>query len=133
MTMVLENEYTIQEVAEMKGISVYTLRYYEKIGLLQPVKRQTSGHRRYGDEDLGWIDFIKLLRETGMPIQQMQKFMDLAREGDGTFPERTRLLMEHRQELFLQILKLQKHLEHLDRKIVYYQKRQKGEIPAEGC
>ena len=50
MTMVLEKEYTIQEVAEIKGISVFTLRYYEKIGLLQPVKRQTSGHRRYCDE-----------------------------------------------------------------------------------
>ncbi|MCA9976226.1 MAG: MerR family transcriptional regulator, partial [Anaerolineales bacterium] len=63
---------TIQEVAEMTGLTAHTLRYYEKIGLLESIDRHGNGHRRYDEADLGWIHFLKLLRGTGMPIQQMQ-------------------------------------------------------------
>ncbi len=122
MTITLTNEYTIQQVAEMTGISAHTLRYYEKIGLLEPVNRHGNRHRRYSGNDLGWIDFIKLLRETGMPIRRMQRFMQLAREGNHTVSDRITLLSDHRQELFARISELQAHLEHLDRKIAYYQK-----------
>ena len=121
MSTILKNEYTIQQVAEMTGISAHTLRYYEKIGLLAPVSRHGNHHRRYSENDLGWIDFIKLLRETGMPIRQMQRFMQLARRGDGTIPDRIILLGDHRRALFTHISKLQAHLEHLDRKIAHYQ------------
>ncbi|CAG0936321.1 putative HTH-type transcriptional regulator [Thermoflexales bacterium] len=121
MTPSLKNEYTIQRVAEMTGISAHTLRYYEKIGLLAPVKRHSNQHRRYSENDLGWIDFIKLLRETGMPLRQMQRFMQLARRGAGTISDRIVLLSDHRRELFTRIAELQAHLEHLDRKIAYYQ------------
>ncbi|HSD82965.1 MAG TPA: MerR family transcriptional regulator [Anaerolineae bacterium] len=116
----LKNEYTIQQVAEMTGISAHTLRYYEKIGLLAPVHRHGNQHRRYSENDLGWIDFIKLLRETGMPIRQMQRFMQLARRGNVTIPDRITLLSEHRRELSTRISQLQAHLEHLDRKIAHY-------------
>ena len=121
MSLIAENEYTIQQVAEIKAISAYTLRYYEKIGLLQPIDRHDNGHRRYHDEDLGWIDFLKLLRETGMPVQQMKEFMDLARAGDPTIPARVAVLSEHRARLFYRINELRAHLDHLDRKIEFYQ------------
>ena len=121
MSVMLQNEYTIQQVAEIKNISAYTLRYYEKIGLLEPINRQDNGHRRYHDEDLGWIDFLKLLRETGMPVQQMKEFMDLARAGDPTIPERVDVLRAHRARLYERISDLQEHMEHLDRKIDFYQ------------
>ena len=121
MSVMVENEYTIQQVAEIKHISAFTLRYYEKIGLLAPVNRHDNSHRRYRDEDLGWIDFIKLLRETGMPVQQMKEFMDLARAGDPTIPQRVAVLTEHRAQLSAHILELQAHLDHLDHKIDFYQ------------
>lgn len=119
--MIQENEYTIQQVAEMKHISAFTLRYYEKIGVLEPIGRHENGHRRYREQDLGWIDFLKLLRETGMPVQQMKEFMDLAREGDPTIPERIAVLSEHRAQLSERIAELTAHLDHLDRKIAFYQ------------
>lgn len=121
MSVMVENEYTIQQVAEIKRISAFTLRYYEKIGLLAPVNRHDNSHRRYRDEDLGWIDFIKLLRETGMPVQQMKEFMDLARAGDPTIPQRVAVLTEHRTQLSAHISALQAHLDHLDHKINFYQ------------
>ena len=121
MSLIAENEYTIQQVAEMKNISAFTLRYYEKIGLLEPIGRHENGHRRYQEADLGWIDFLKLLRETGMPVQQMKEFMELARAGDPTIPERIVVLSAHRAQLWLRIGQLQAHLNHLDQKIAFYQ------------
>ena len=117
----IEESYTIQQVAEMTGISAHTLRYYERIGLLEPIGRHdSSGHRRYLESDLGWIHFVVLLRNTGMPIQQMQRFMDLARQGDDTIADRVEVLTEHSRELSEHIAMLQGHLDHLNRKIGFY-------------
>lgn len=127
-----EETFTIQEVAEMTDLSAHTLRYYEKIGLLEHISRHENGHRRYAEEDLGWIQFLKLLRNTGMPIQQMQVFMELARQGDGTIADRIEVLSEHRQQLAAHITELQDHMDHLDRKIAYYNGILTGE-PAEPC
>ncbi|MBK8906234.1 MAG: MerR family transcriptional regulator [Anaerolineaceae bacterium] len=127
-----EETFTIQEVAEMTDLSAHTLRYYEKIGLLEHVTRHENGHRRYAEQDLGWIHFLKLLRATGMPIQQMQVFMEFARQGDSTIPDRVEVLTEHRRSLAQHIAELQDHLAHLDRKIAFYNGILTGE-PAEPC
>src|SRR5579859_5985149 len=87
---------TIQSVAQLTGLSVYTLRYYEKIGLLNPVVRATNGHRRFTAEDLTWIKFMIRLRATGMPIEQMQQYAELLRQGDSSREARRTLLEQHR-------------------------------------
>ena len=120
MIEIAEETLTIQQVAEKTAVSAHTLRYYEKIGLLERIGRHENGHRRYVEADLGWIHFLKLLRATGMPIQQMQQFMEFARDGDGTIPDRIEVLTEHRRNLSHHIAELQEHLEHLDNKIGYY-------------
>ncbi|MEM8535189.1 MAG: MerR family transcriptional regulator, partial [Chloroflexota bacterium] len=73
----MEQELTIQQVAAATGLSSYTLRYYERIGLLDPVGRATSGHRRYTTHDIEWIAFLNRLRAIGMPIRQMQEYAEL--------------------------------------------------------
>ena len=113
-------KYSIQQVADMTNLSAHTLRYYEKIGLIAPVNRHENGHRCYQDEDLGLIHFIKLLRATGMPVQEMTDFMRLIRQGDGTVPNRLTILKKHRTRLFEHINTLQNDLDHLDRKITVY-------------
>lgn len=132
MIGIQEDSFTIQQVAERTGVSAHTLRYYEKIGLLEPIGRHENGHRRYIEADLGWIHFLKLLRATGMPIQQMQQFMEFAREGDNTIPDRIEVLTEHRRELSHHIAELQDHLAHLDNKITYYNSLMGGP-PAPPC
>ena len=113
--------YTIQEAAERTGVSVHTLRYYERIGLLGHVKRALNGHRRYTNGDLGWIRFLALLRNAGMSIQQMRTFVELERDGDSTLKERCEMLEEHRQSLHRNIEDLTGHLQALEKKIEYYQ------------
>src|SRR5574340_1589499 len=87
---------TIQQVAGRTGLSEYTLRYYEHIGLIESVNRAENGHRRYTEGDIGWIEFLKCLRATGMPVAQMKDYADLTRSGDHTIGDRVNILEEHR-------------------------------------
>ncbi|WP_296223563.1 MerR family transcriptional regulator [Ralstonia sp. UBA689] len=73
---------TIRQAAETTGLSTHTLRYYERIGLLDSVQRRDNGHRVFRAEDMTWLAFLLRLRETGMPIAQMQQYAALRRQGD---------------------------------------------------
>ncbi|BEV16687.1 hypothetical protein HBDW_34750 [Herbaspirillum sp. DW155] len=73
---------TIAQAADATGLSVYTLRYYERIGLLDPVERRDNRHRRYTQEDLNWIDFLKKLKATGLPVRAMLRYAELRRAGN---------------------------------------------------
>lgn len=113
--------YTIEEAAKRTGVSTHTLRYYERIGLLQPVGRAQSGHRRYTDDDLGAVEFLTLLRQTGMPIRDMQRFVQLTRGGDRTIPDRVIALQAHRDALAAQLALLNRHFAAIEHKIDVYQ------------
>lgn len=100
----LEQELTIAEAAHRTGLSAHTLRYYERAGLLLDVAREgSSGHRRYGEGDLEWIDLVTKLRSTGMPIRQIRRYAELVRSGPGNEAERLEMLEAHRAEVLAQI------------------------------
>lgn len=120
MTILTEPGLTIEAAAERTGVSAHTLRYYERIGLLAEVPRGPGGHRRYGDAEIGAVVFLTLLRQTGMSIRDMQRFVDLTRQGDHTIPERVEVLTEHRTQLVAQLALLNAHLRALDHKIDIY-------------
>ena len=113
--------YTIEEAARRTGVSTHTLRYYERIGLLEPIGRASSGHRRYTDDDLGTVNFLTLLRQTGMPIRRMQRFVELTRAGDSSIGARVALLRHHRDALAAQLEMLNRHFAGIERKIDVYQ------------
>jgi DNA-binding transcriptional MerR regulator len=110
---------SVREAAEQTGVSVYTLHYYEREGLLR-TSRTPSGHRRYSDGDLEWIGILTCLRDTGMPIRTMRIFAELVRQDQRNIPERIRILERHRSEVLERILELQHNLEHVEAKIGYY-------------
>lgn len=114
----METEFSIQQVAQLTGLSIDTLRYYERIGLIEPVKRASSGHRRYRQADLDWIGLLINLRETGMPIAQMIHFAQLHHQGSATATERLLLLEQHQHALEEQMQKLEQHATALQQKIV---------------
>ena len=112
---------TIAQAAERSGLTKDTLRYYERDGLmLAPVDRSTTGHRRYTERDLTWIELITRLRATGMPIRDVRRYADLVRAGDGNEEERLELLREHRRLVLAQLAEVQEHLGAIDRKIGIY-------------
>lgn len=117
----MEHELTIQQVAEATGLSVHTLRYYERCNLIAPISRASNGHRRYSVHDIRWIEFLNKLRLTGMPIRQMQQYADLVRSHpEGGFQERRQMLEAHREVVLEQIQQLQKNLAVIDWKIQHY-------------
>jgi DNA-binding transcriptional MerR regulator len=115
------HDYTIDEAAERTGLSKHTLRYYEREGLLPPIAKASSGHRRYTDDDIGWVRFLQLLRATGMPIREAKEFVTLTWAGDHTIPERVSVLTTYRAALVERMARDVEHLEALNRKIAYYE------------
>jgi DNA-binding transcriptional MerR regulator len=115
----MDTEFSIQQVAQQTGLSIDTLRYYERIGLIEPVQRASSGHRRYSQADLNWIALLIDLRETGMPLARMTHFAQLRRQGTATAAERLRILEEHQQFLEQQMQKLERHKAALQQKIAH--------------
>ena len=111
----------IGDVAERTGLSVHTLRYYERIGLLDPVPRDSGGRRAFGADDLAWLTLLTKLRRTGMPIAEMVRYAELVRGGPATHPERLLLLQRHRDAVAARIAELADCLEVVDYKINLYQ------------
>ncbi|MCG8349727.1 MAG: MerR family transcriptional regulator [Chloroflexales bacterium] len=114
------HELTIQQVATLTGLSVHTLRYYERIGLLHPVGRAANSHRRYATADVEWLQFLTRLRATGMSIRLMQQYADLRRQGDATLHERRQLLEIHQREVQARIDELQRSMSVIIKKINHY-------------
>jgi DNA-binding transcriptional MerR regulator len=114
---------TISDAARVSGVSAHTLRYYERAGLLEPVNRGASGHRRYAEEDLTRIQFLTKLRSTGMPIRQIREYADLMRRGDDTHEARLALLEAHRDAVRARLAETERNLELIDYKIDFYRER----------
>ncbi len=113
-------DYAIDQVAELMNVTRHTLRYYEREGLLEPVAKAANGHRRYSEDDLRWVEFLTLLRGTGMPIREMKSFVALTRAGDHTIAERVAVLSLYRDTLKARMAADVERLAFLDRKLDYY-------------
>lgn len=111
----------IAEFARATGFPVDTLRYYEKIGLIDPPLRDSAGHRVYGAGELRWAEFLHRLKTTGMSISEMLVYARARSEGDHTAPERAGMLRAHRAEVAARVAELQECLTVLDTKIATYE------------
>lgn len=112
--------YSVQEAAERTGFSADTLRYYERIQLITDVPRDSGGRRSYDDDHLAWLDMLRCLRETGMPIQDMTRYAQLGRTDD-TVATRLSLLREHATHVDERIATLTRQRHHLAEKIAFYE------------
>lgn len=111
----------IAEVSEQYGLSSDTLRYYERVGLIQPVNRNGSGIRDYNELDLRRDEFIKCMRSAGLPIEVLIEYVGLVEQGDRTIKARKEILMEQRELLLTRMQEMQKTLNLLDHKIEVYE------------
>jgi len=114
--------YTIRSMAERCGMTAHTLRYYERVGLIQPVGRAQNGHRRYSQADEAWLNFLHCMRATNMPIREMQRYAGLREGGDATSLDRRKILEDHQTQIAEQIVALQKAHALLTHKIANYRK-----------
>lgn len=120
-----ESVLTIQQMAQATGLSAHTLRYYERAGLMsQHVGRDdANGYRTYTTQHIRWIEFIKRLRSTGMPIRDIQLYTELLRQGQQTMPERIQLLKQHRDHVEEHLREVEQHLTAINTKIEHYEQQ----------
>lgn len=115
---------SIAEAARLTGVSVHTLRYYERAGLVvTTVDRTDGGWRRYQQQDLYWVKVCTKLRATGMPIKTIRRYAQLVSAGPGNEPERLALMEAHRAEVTARLAEIQENLKLIDRKINIYRGR----------
>ncbi len=112
--------YSINEIAKLCGLSVYTIRFYDKEGLLPFVTRSKSGNRQFSENDLDMIKLICCLKNSGMPIKDIKRYIDLFMEGDSTAPCRKQMMVDHRKSILNQIGDLKKQLSIIELKIAFY-------------
>jgi DNA-binding transcriptional MerR regulator len=118
----MEPRFSIGQAAERSGLSVHTLRFYEREGLFaSPVHRASSGRRVYSEWDLEWLEVCTKLRASGMPLTAIRQYASLVREGEGNEGERLRLLRQHQRHVAGQIAALTECLELITFKIQVYE------------
>jgi DNA-binding transcriptional MerR regulator len=121
---------TPSEMAERCGVTMDTLRYYEREGLLDVIDRTNGGQRRYSSHDVAWVSMLRCLRVTAMPIRDMRRFAELVRAGDSEIPNRLELLAKHRATVVQKIEELGVALQMIDHKIEAYASFTAGEAMA---
>ncbi|WP_319530622.1 MerR family transcriptional regulator [uncultured Cohaesibacter sp.] len=118
----------IGDLSEKTGLSVHTIRYYEKIGLMPDAHRDAGGRRQYGLEITTWLTFLKHLKTTGMGIKDMVRYARLRAEGPHTAPERRQMLEDQKAKVVAQIQSLEATLPVLDKKIAIYHDMEQAHI-----
>lgn len=117
------NLLTISQLSKRCGLSAHTLRFYERARILRPATRVASGHRRYNEQDILWLEFVLRLKATGMPLLQIKRYADLRSRGDATLQSRLLMLEQHQQQLQTQIAKLVNCSQSLIQKIRLYKRQ----------
>ncbi len=114
-------KYTVREVAEMLGLSSYTIRYYDNAGLIPCVDRSEGNIRLFSDYNVSWLKLIHCLRATGLSIRGVRHYIEMCQKGDSTIPERAELIFRQEKILRDQLRNLQEQMEVLKYKKRYYQ------------
>jgi DNA-binding transcriptional MerR regulator len=112
--------YSISEVANELNLTVYTLRYYDKEGLMPFVERTASGTRLFKESDIGALKVIECLKATGMPIKGIKNFIDWCSDGDSTLQQRYDMFVERKAIVEAQMEELKKTMELIEHKCLYY-------------
>lgn len=112
--------YTISEVAKELNLTPYTLRYYDKEGLLPFVERTAGGRRLFKESDMDALKVIECLKLTGMPIKEIKDFIDWCSDGDATLQQRHDMFIERRATVEAQMEELKKTMEVIEHKCLYY-------------
>jgi DNA-binding transcriptional MerR regulator len=120
--------YAIAEAAHRSGLSIDTLRYYERIQLIEPPARDSGGRRAYTDDDLVWLEFLTKLRMTGMPIRMMREYAKLRHQGISSAGRRKAILMDQRNEVLSRMAELNSCLDVLNYKIANYEQCERAVV-----
>ncbi|APE15334.1 MerR family transcriptional regulator [Mycolicibacterium pallens] len=131
-TTPLTRDLTIQEVSRQSGLTESALRYYERIGLIDPVPRdESSGHRRYPPKVVEAIESLSCLRSTGMSVHDMRTYVDNMRRGAAAAADQRQLFDDHARRLADDIARLQVRQQYVAAKAQLWAARERGDSATE--
>lgn len=113
--------YTVKQVAEITGISAYTLRFYDNKGLFPYVPRDANNVRLFAEEHLEWINMIHCFRQTGMSLADIKRYLELCDLGNSTAEERYHIILNQKEKAEQEVITAQKHVEMYQKKLHYYE------------
>ena len=117
---------TISEVSKKYNLTADTIRYYEKEGIIPRVQRTKNGIRDFDENTCSWIEFIKCMRNAGLEIETLKKYVTLFKQGKKTIRERKLLLEEQRNKLLEKQKNINATLDRLNYKIKWYEDMEQG-------
>lgn len=112
--------YSISEAASLTNTTPYTLRFYDKKGLMPVLNRNSSNNRVYSENDIHWINLVTCLKNSGMPLKEVKEFMELCLGGNMTAEDRKDMLLKHRERINAQMAQLECSLSIVNYKIDHY-------------
>ncbi|MFP4976602.1 MerR family transcriptional regulator [Paenibacillus sp. CN-4] len=113
--------HTVKEAAMITGLTEHAVRFYTDKGLIPSVQRNQNNIRMFDEESINWLLGVKCLKQSGMPIDVIKKYIDLCLEGDATIPQRCALIMEHKEAALIKLEEAKRHIAHLEQKTALYQ------------
>ncbi|WP_037291493.1 MerR family transcriptional regulator [Saccharibacillus sacchari] len=113
--------YSIGEAAKALNLTPYTLRYYDKEGLLPRIERTSGGIRSFKESDLEALKIIECLKKTGMPIKEIKTFIDWCSDGDNSLQQRYDMFQERKAVVQAQMQELLNTMSVIEHKCEYYQ------------
>lgn len=119
--------YTVKEVAELLGVSVHTVRYYDDKGLIPGTKRNAANQRLFDDMEVEWLFVSLTLRNTGLSLKEVKHYIELYQQGDSTLPQRYKIMAVQKEKTLQEMEELKLRLAVLDKKIDHYGKLLHGE------
>lgn len=119
--------YSMKEACALTGMRYENLKFYCNQGLVPNVKRDNRNYRLFDDGDIKWIQSLNCLKNCGMGIEEMKRYLDLCREGQTTIPQRKAILADKKESLLQSIQQLQKAIDYIDWKQIYYDRILSGE------
>ncbi|WP_379156406.1 MerR family transcriptional regulator [Paenibacillus sp. sgz5001063] len=124
----MENKFSSKQVAEITGLSVHTLRYYEQIGLIGGIERDGNGYRLYSQADIVWFNALHYFRAMGMPVREIQKIMAMNKGGVSTITARREFIESYRETVIEQRKELDLRLEKVDQKIDFFRRLESTQL-----
>lgn len=113
--------YTIKQAAEQMGVSVPTLRYYDREGLLPFIDKKPNGTRIFKEEDFQGLAVISCMKKSGVAIKDIRKYIELCEAGDNTLEQRLTIFLERKADVFKQMEELNEIMKTIEHKIWYYE------------
>lgn len=111
--------HTVKEAAQITGLTEHAVRFYTDKGLVPSVQRNQNNIRLFDEESINWLHGVRCLKQSGMPIEVIKIYIDLCLEGDSTLPQRSELIMKHKEAALIKLEEAKRHIAHLEQKLPY--------------